>query len=268
MPYFGITAFLGPLPAPEDWIEPAVEAGVDLLEIRAEPGFAHPSVVNASYARRLRRLLRAAGLQVSLHAPLHDLNPASAIPEVEAAAWTELASCVELAAELQAELLVIHPGSVPHEYPPVYQDDAERRFSFGLQLLTAQAAAKGVQPALENKQRGRGEDLVCTPEEHLRFLQEVPGLGACLDLGHMNTLELDPADYVKALEDRLVHVHLHDNHGQQDEHLPLEQGSLDWRRALASLEAVNYKGAVVLELPTLEGIGSSLALIRNLESTP
>ncbi len=269
MPNFhlGITAFLGPLLTPEEWIETAVAAGAALLEIRAEPGFAHPLTLPPARTRRLRRLLRDAGLQASLHAPLHDLNPASAVPALEAAAWAELSSCVDLAASLEATVLVVHPGSVSHEYPPPYCEAAIRRFSFGLQILAARAAANGIHLALENKQRGKGEDLVRSPEEHLYFLRQVPELGACLDLGHMHTLGLDPAEYVQALGQHLIHVHLHDNNGQQDEHLPLGKGNLNWKRALASLDEAGYEGAVVLELPEVSGIEESLASIRGLGRT-
>ncbi len=262
---FGITAFLGSCIAPEDWIEPAVSAGVTSLEIRAEPGFAHPADMSASYARHLRRLARAARLQLSLHTPLHDLNPASAVPSVAAAAWTELASCLELAVRLEAKILVFHPGTVPHDHPQGYRERAAKRFSFGLQLFTSMAQANGVQLALENKQRGKGEDLVYTPEELLHYLRQAPGLGACLDLGHMNTLGLDPAEYIDKLGGHLVHVHIHDNKGERDEHLPLGEGTLNWRKALARLKRNRYKGTVVLELPDLKGIESSLARIRELK---
>ncbi len=262
---FGITAFLGPFPSPEDWIVPAVEAGVSLLEIRAEPGFAHPSVMTSAYRRYLREAARAAGLRLSLHAPLYDMNPASSVPQSAAAAWAELASCVFLAAELGADVLVIHPGEVPAEQPPVYRREAERRFSFGLQSLVSQAESVEVRLALENKQRGKGEDLVRTPDEHVRYLREVPGLCACLDLGHLNTLDTTPHEYIGALGEHLVHVHLHDNNGKRDEHLSLGKGSLDWQAALCALEDIGYRGTVVLELPSVEDVRSSLALIRGWE---
>jgi len=253
---------LGPYASPEDWIPPAVEAGVSMLEIRAEPGFAHPTVMTPSYRKYLLKAARAAGLRLSLHAPLYDINPASSVPESAAAAWAELASCVTLAGRLGAGVLVIHPGSVPQEQPPAYRRRAERQFAFGLQALVSQAEAAGVKLALENKQRGKGEDLIRTPDDHLRYLREVPGLGACLDLGHMNTLDTTPSFYIEALGEQLVHVHLHDNHGRHDEHLPLGEGTLDWQAALDSLKGVGYRGAVVLELPSVEGAHSSLALIR------
>lgn len=259
---WGITAFLGPFASPEAWLSVAQRTRVDLVELRAEPGFAHPADMPAGHIRHLRRRASEAGVRLSLHAPLHDLNPASSNPEIEAGSWAELSACVGLAAELEAELLVVHPGSVPADHPPSYRLKATARFLYGLHLLADRAAANDVTIALENKQKGTGEDLVRTPDEHLYYLRQVPSLGACLDFGHMHTLEIDPWAYTTALGERLIHVHLHDNTGQHDEHLPLGQGSLDWSRALASLEQTGYKGAVVLELADVAGIQESLACLR------
>ncbi len=259
---FGITAFLGPFETPEAWIPIAVEAGAQGLEVRAEPDFAQPFTMTARERKRLRGLLCEAALNVSLHAPLYDINPASPNPKAEALAWSELSACVDLAQELGAGVLVIHPGSVPAEHPPHYREQAWRRFIFGLETLGTYAQGRGVQVALENKQRGRGEDLVTTPEEHLQVLQSVPSVGACLDLGHSHTLGIDPQVYVDALGPRLLHVHLHDNQGSRDEHLPLGEGTLDWRRALSVLDASNYSGVVVLELADVASIEQTLVQVR------
>lgn len=258
----GITAFLGPLGTPEAWIPVAVDAGVQALEVRAEPGFAHPHTMTTRERKRLRQLLCEAGLTVSLHAPLYDINPASPNPEAEVLAWSELSACVGLAEHLGAGVLVVHPGAVPAEHPPRYREQAWRRFVLGLETLGAYAHSRGVHVALENKQRGKGEDLVATPEEHLLALHEAPSVGACLDLGHSHTLGIDAAAYVEALGPRLIHVHLHDNQGALDEHLPLGEGTLDWKRALAALEQSDYAGVVVLELADVVGIQRTLARIR------
>ena len=66
-----------------------------------------------------------------------------------------------------------------------------------------------------------------------------PRLGLCLDVGHANTVvsKTPPADWLAPMLPDLRHVHLHDNHGALDEHLPLGAGTIDFAPILAALAA-------------------------------
>lgn len=51
----------------------------------------------------------------------------------------------------------------------------------------------------------------------------------CLDTGHMNVFsELSPSEWVKRMDKKLQYVHLHDNNGKNDEHLPVGKGNIDF----------------------------------------
>ncbi len=70
------------------------------------------------------------------------------------------------------------------------------------------------------------------PEEFAEVLQtRNPGLMMTLDLGHTNAPELPrrmrAATFVKIAHGRIGHVHIGDNSGQEDEHLPVGAGSVD-----------------------------------------
>ena len=54
---------------------------------------------------------------------------------------------------------------------------------------------------------------------------------------------------------RLLHTHLHDNHGTHDEHLPPGEGRIDWRALLDLLEEAGYTGARLIELRPRWGWG-------------
>ena len=58
-------------------------------------------------------------------------------------------------------------------------------------------------------------------------------------------------DYLFALADRLSHVHLSDNAGQADEHLPLgapKSGGIDLARELRELRNFNYNGTITVQV--------------------
>ena len=82
-----------------------------------------------------------------------------------------------------------------------------------------------------------------------------------MDFGHLHTLREDPAHFVAALGERLMHVHLHDNQGERDEHLGLGQGTVPWEAALRALAVAGYQGAVILEIPDPDQARDSVARV-------
>lgn len=265
----GLSTFLWPGMSCSRWIELAVDLGLGGVELRADPRAAGPRDLAPEARERLREQFAERGLWTTVHAPIYDMNLSSPSPALSAAALGEVIQAVDLAADVGAQVVVVHPGHVDEDYLPLdgERDRAWRRFSFAMDAILAHAGAREVQVALENKQRGRGWDMVHTPAEHLRALEQFPTLQACLDLGHLHTTSGDPAAYIAALTGRLVHVHLHDNRGDRDEHLPLGRGTVAWQPALAALDEARYAGPIVLEIPDPDGLRASLAVLaRTAES--
>ncbi|HOD73253.1 MAG TPA: sugar phosphate isomerase/epimerase family protein [Candidatus Bipolaricaulis anaerobius] len=260
----GLSTFLWPGMDVERWLELALELGLGGVELRADPRAAGPGDLSPAVRLRLRNQLAERGLWSTVHAPIYDLNLASPLRAIAAASVEEVIGALDLASDLGSRLLVVHPGHVDSDYLPLAgeRDLAWRRFSLAMEVILARAARKGVQVALENKQRPRGWDMVHTPAEHVQAVDRFPGLGACLDFGHLHTTGGDPTAYVAALGERLVHVHLHDNRGERDEHLPLGRGSLPWRAAWAALSSAGYRGPIVLEIPDPDGLRESVAVLE------
>jgi sugar phosphate isomerase/epimerase len=58
-------------------------------------------------------------------------------------------------------------------------------------------------------------------------------------------------DYMFALSDRLTHVHMSDNNGEHDDHLPIgapKTGSIDLAHELRGLRSFRYDGGITLEI--------------------
>jgi sugar phosphate isomerase/epimerase len=54
-------------------------------------------------------------------------------------------------------------------------------------------------------------------------------------------------DWVGVLGPRLLEIHLHDNHGDADEHLPLGQGSIDFPGLFSFLEEKKVRPIYTIE---------------------
>jgi sugar phosphate isomerase/epimerase len=67
-----------------------------------------------------------------------------------------------------------------------------------------------------------------------------------LDTGHAH-ISATVASETLSAGTRLLTTHVHDNNGQQDVHLPPGLGTIDWGEWVASLDAIDYRGPILLE---------------------
>lgn len=78
-----------------------------------------------------------------------------------------------------------------------------------------------------------------------------PLCGVLLDSGHANVCctkyGLDMDSYIAKIPGEIWEVHISDNHGESDEHLPLGDGTLDLERFFRALKKKNFHGVVTLE---------------------
>ena len=81
-----------------------------------------------------------------------------------------------------------------------------------------------------------------------------PWLGVCLDTGHA-ALARGPKPWIDALAPRIITVHLHDNDGRGDQHLPPGLGVIDWPETVQALHNAGYAGPLVSEARMPEGWG-------------
>ena len=72
-------------------------------------------------------------------------------------------------------------------------------------------------------------------------------IGLCYDAGHCHAHFDDEFNY-ELFKDRIFAVHLHDNHGELDEHLLPYDGTINWEHVMKKLKECNYSGYVTLEL--------------------
>ncbi len=53
---------------------------------------------------------------------------------------------------------------------------------------------------------------------------------------------------IRQFGDRLHHLHVHDNKGQSDRHLPPGTGTINWREVVRALREVGYDETMTLEV--------------------
>ncbi len=163
------------------------------------------------------------GPSLSIHAPFMDLSPGAVDSLVRNATTERFRQVFDIAGILRPRAIVFHSGYEKWKY------GLHRELWLEKSLLTwgpfmETAAALGISIALENIFE---EDPV-----NLRMLMERLGsrhFGICFDTGHFNLFSKTPLeDWMEALNPYIVELHLHDNDGTADQHLPMGEGSFDF----------------------------------------
>lgn len=162
------------------------------------------------------------------------------------AAVREMFNAIHLAGDLGSRLLTIHYLGGPALFT------SEAILDLYIQLLKelcARAVEAGLTIAIENSPRNQDEVLIFR-----EIFQRVPEVRLLLDIGHahINTKENSATDFLRdeILGRRLSHVHVSDNDGRSDLHLPLGsvRNGVDWQEIIGLLKGHGYNGTVTLEI--------------------
>ncbi len=237
------------------------EAGFQGLEIfctRSHFEYALKSEVLA-----VANALEAHHLQLaSLHAPtsrdmsaMRESGTPLSICEVERVrrieAMDELKRVIDVAEDLPYARLIVHMGGSRESADPRKRDAA---FST-LEHLILHAHHVGVTICVENTTSEMGD-----PAYLRAFVDEtrLTGLRFNFDIGHAHLAELPEDERIEKsfapLRDLVASVHLHDNHGDKDEHLPPYDGSIDWSAAIKILQSAPQAALpIVLEVKEKTG---------------
>ena len=198
----------------------------------------------------------------SLHAPTsRDLSvnreggtPLS-ITEVERVrrieAMDHLKRVLDVAEDLPFSRLILHMGGSREAADPRKRDAA---FS-SLEHLTLHAKHLGVTVCIENTTSEMGEPA------YLRAFADETRLSRLrfnFDIGHAHLAEGPVDDRVakgfEVLRNLVASAHIHDNHGEKDEHLPPYDGTINWASALKLLDSAPTKDLpLTLELKEKTG---------------
>jgi sugar phosphate isomerase/epimerase len=240
------------------------QAGITSVEI-----FCSPRHFNYREPQAVRELADALGeyrLQLhSLHSPTErDLSPGreSGVPisisDTERIrrldAVDEVKRTLEVAERIPFRFLVQHIGHGRQSADPRKLDAA---FS-SLEHLCIFAKARGVTIALENTPSELG-----APASLQHFITDthLHDLRLCFDIGHAHIEEGVEVSF-DIMRERVATTHIHDNHGERDEHLLPREGTIHWDAALAAIGGAPEPAAIVLELKGQPNGGPTLEQVR------
>lgn len=252
--YVGLEGSLG------DLLNFAAKLRVCVLELKSDRMDFLSAFARNEKGLEIRDLLNSYDFQYFVHAPSIDVNLASMNPILRRTSKKTVMQAVTLAADLGAELLVSHVGRLSRDYPKKLVGKATNNAIDCLKTISRASNDLGMVFTIENDYKASDFVLAGYPEQ-TRLLVENVGCKLTFDVGHANTVG-KIEDFTKLLDRFIVNVHLHDNNGRKDEHLPIGKGSVDFAAVFRKMKDWMARKPLTVECHSFEGLTESIDFMR------
>ncbi|MBI4025107.1 MAG: sugar phosphate isomerase/epimerase [Verrucomicrobia bacterium] len=216
---------------------------LDSVELSLHDGFSRPHCTRTDIAS-----IRAAKRKYNAVVLAHIWEN---LPELGRSRGPEqLLQWLRIAEETGIEGLVVHGGTHP---------DRQQGIAVTQEILgdvVGRFERANVALLLENHYPYAHEncqELFSEPWEFLDLFKSVasPCLQFCFDTGHAN-MSRNAEALLRELAPYLRHVHLADNRGEHDDHLPFRRGTVPWDRIWSTLKEIAFDGTFCVEFPVRE----------------
>jgi sugar phosphate isomerase/epimerase len=168
---------------------------------------------------------------MTFHAPFMDLSPGGVDEKVRQVTRERFLRVFDAADVLRPKAVVFHSGYEKWKYglkPEIWLEGSLR---FWPEFIE-RAAATGTKIAIENIFEDSPGNLQSLMEglasEHV---------GVCFDTGHFNVFSSLPLSaWMESIGQYIVELHLHDNDGSRDAHLPMGEGDFPFPELFDTLK--------------------------------
>lgn len=197
---------------------------------------------------------------LSFHGPFMDLSPGAVDSKVRDATMQRFFHMFEIAEILGPLVVVFHSGYEKWKYGLNVDLWLEKSIETW-RPLHKKASDIGVKIAIEN--------IFEDEPSNLKLLMDTMGsesFGICFDTGHCNLFSKIALEaWMDSLNPYIIELHLHDNDTTSDQHLPMGDGTFDFRKFFGLL---GKKDCVyTVETHTPERVLKSLECLKSITDT-
>ncbi len=211
-------------------------------------------------ARAAAESLRAAGVATTtFHAPFEDVWPGARDEEIRRLSVKRVRQAIDLAPVFRPLGVVVHGGYFEWLFdfaPDKWLEPARRSFS----EIAEAAERASVDIFVEN--------VFDEAPDHLLRLREAvgsPRLAFCFDPGHATLFSRLPVQkWAEAFGPLIREVHVHDNRGLRDDHLPVGEGSINFRGVILAVGDAGARPILTVEPHRVEHFHRAVAALRAL----
>ncbi|MGC8812409.1 MAG: sugar phosphate isomerase/epimerase family protein [Candidatus Aenigmatarchaeota archaeon] len=157
---------------------------------------------------------------------------------------------IDAAKKLGISQITFHTHSrIINQFYKKYHEEALENFISSLKELVEYAKKKNVEILIENA----GEWGEITSFNLIKYIAyRVPEIKIHLDIGHAYIFGgmKNVKRFILTFKDRIAHLHMHDNRGKKDEHLPIGKGKINYKTVVKLLKRISYNGTITFEVFT------------------
>jgi sugar phosphate isomerase/epimerase len=227
-------------------LEAISELGFDYLELTMDPPQAHYSIIRRQKKRLLKALDRQQ-MKLVCHLPSF-VYTADLTHGLRKASLNEVIKSLEVAAELGCLKAVLHPSYITGL--GIFVMDQAREYALeSLEAIMEKANQLDLLICLENL-FPKAHSLV-EPEDFADIFVKFPNLKMTLDTGHAHIEDTEGKRALKFIDrfpDRIEHIHVSDNLGEADNHLPVGAGTVNFNEIVKALKGIGYDNTITLEV--------------------
>ncbi|MBI5050861.1 MAG: sugar phosphate isomerase/epimerase [Nitrospirae bacterium] len=188
---------------------------------------------------------------LTIHSPFMDLSPGAVDSRVRDITIKRFLDILSFAEILKPKAIVCHSGYDKWKYDSMVDVWLEGSL-ITWKAVNKRASDIGVKIAIEN--------IVEDEPSSLKLLMDEiasDNFGICFDAGHFNIFSaVTLSEWISALKPYIIELHLHDNDRTADLHLPLGDGTFDFRKLFNELAGKNC--IYTLESHTIEHVKKSM----------
>lgn len=203
----------------EEGINPEIYLDSSFLEYADPRGF---DKIREEFGKR--------DLTITVHGPYADLNPGSTNEDRRLLTVKRYRQVFEAAKHLRPRSIVLHAGYNERKYKGDKGPWLEQSLKTWPEF---------VKMAEDINMTIAAENIFERVPETLKDLVDAigsPNFGVCIDSGHLNVFsKVDIEEWFMELGPDIAEVHLHDNSGKADDHLPIGEGQIDFERFFSLL---------------------------------
>lgn len=157
-------------------------------------------------------------------------------------------------------MVTVHPGLTSMSVPGL-EERAVARAKESLRVMDRVVREYDLIVAIENMPAF--PFFLGRTAEQLADIVDGTDLGICFDIGHANTMgQIDAM--IDTFGDRIVNIHIHDNHGETDEHLTIGDGDIDFAHVIRRMSG--YRGNWIIESKSMGSAVQSLPRLQKMLS--
>ncbi|MCL2786050.1 MAG: sugar phosphate isomerase/epimerase [Methanomassiliicoccaceae archaeon] len=209
-------------------------------------------------SRRLLAIAPSYDVKFSIHTTISDVNIAALSERMREAAVMEIIASMEQAIELGAKVVTFHPGYHSMVIPGHEERSAEKA-KRSMKTIDRLMNEFSITACAENMPSFKF--MLGKTAKEMFDLVDGTDLKICFDIGHANTVgQID--EMIDLLGDRIRNVHIHDNNGDNDDHMTIGDGNIDFEKVLKRLS--KYKGKYIIESRSIESAVTSRDRLRGL----